>query len=130
MASADPGSSLPSTAGPETARLFQIGLDLLTANAIAGVMTVTWFTEDLGGAPTTPAGIGHVVFASASSIAVVVGSFVYGSAFRRMGRPWRVISIAANSDLAGLAERAAIRSSSGSSAWVALHFFGAMNRRD
>jgi hypothetical protein len=128
MASADPGSSLSSTAGPETPRLFQIGLGLLTANAIAGVMMVTWFTEDLGGAPTTPAGIGHVVFASASSIAIVVGSFAYGSAFRRMGRPWRAmsflsfgagilfilaapfaaISIAANSDLAGLAERAAI----------------------
>ena len=110
MASADPGSSLPSTAGPETARLFQIGIGLgrLTTNAIAGVMMVTWFTEDLGGAPTTPAGIGHVVFASASSIAVVVGSFVYGSAFRRMGRRWRVISIAANSDLVGLAEQAAI----------------------
>ena len=32
-------------------RLFQIGLGLLTANAIAGVMMVTWFTEDLGGRP-------------------------------------------------------------------------------
>jgi hypothetical protein len=109
-------------------RLFQIGLGLLTANAIAGVMMVTWFTEDLGGAPTTQAGIGHVVFASASSIAIVVGSFVYGFAFRRTGRPWRAMSFlsfavgilfilaapfavmttAANSDLAGLAERAAI----------------------
>ena len=101
-------------------RLLRIGLGLLTANAIAGVMMVTWFTEDLGGAPTTPAGIGHVVFASVS--------FVYGFAFRRMGRPWRTMSLlsfgvgilfilaapfavmttAANSDLAGLAERAAI----------------------
>lgn len=109
-------------------RLFRIGLGLLTANAIAGVMMVTWFTEDLGGAPTTPSGIGHVVFASVSSIAIVVGSFVYGFAFRRKGRPWRAMSFlsfgvgilfilaapfavmttAANSDLAGLAERAAI----------------------
>jgi Protein of unknown function (DUF998) len=109
-------------------RLFQIGLGLLTANAIAGVMMVTWFTEDLGGAPTTPAGIGHVVFASVSSIAIVVGSFVYGFAFRRIARPWRTISFlsfgvgilfilaapfavvttASNSDFAGLAERAAI----------------------
>jgi hypothetical protein len=109
-------------------RLFQIGLGLLTANAIAGVMMVTWFTEDLGGPPTTPAGTGHVVFASVSSMAIVVGSFVYGFAFRRMGRPWRtmsflsfavgtlfivaapfaVLTTAANSAYAGLAERAAI----------------------
>jgi hypothetical membrane protein len=109
-------------------RLFQIGLGLLTANAIAGVMMVTWFTEDLGGAPTTPAGIGHVAFASVSSIAIVAGSFVYGFAFLRIGRPWRAVSFlsfgvvilfivaapfavvttASNSDLAGLAERAAI----------------------
>jgi hypothetical membrane protein len=109
-------------------RLVRIGLGLLTANAIAGVMMVTWFTEDLGGTPTTPAGIGHVVFASVSSIAIVLGSFVYGLAFQRMGRSWRTMSLlsfgvgilfilaapfavmatAANSDLAGLAERAAI----------------------
>jgi hypothetical protein len=108
--------------------LFQVGLGLLTANAIAGVMMVTWFAEDLGGSPTTMAGTGHVIFASVSSIAIVAGSFVYGFAFRRLGRPWRamcclsfgvgilfilaapfaVTSTAANSDLAGLAERAAI----------------------
>jgi hypothetical protein len=109
-------------------RLFQIGLGFLTANAIAGVMIVTWLTEDLGGSPTTLAGIGHLVFAGVSSIAIVVASFVYGFAFLRMGNAWRAMSsfsfvigclfilaapvaimtTAANSDLAGLAERAAI----------------------
>lgn len=109
-------------------RLFRIGFGLVTANAIAGVMMVTWFTEDLGGAPTTLAGTGHVLFASVSSIAIVVGSFVYGFAFLRIDNAWRAMSFfsfvvgslfivaapvaimttAANSDLAGLAERAAI----------------------
>ena len=130
MASADPGSSLSSTAGPETARLFQIGRGLFTANAIAGVMMVTWFTEDLGGAPTTPAGIGHVVFASASSIATLVGSFGAGILFI-LAAPFAVISIAANSDLAGLAERAAIAPFI---VWLlgvgGFAPFGAMNRRD
>jgi hypothetical protein len=99
----------------------------MTANAIAGVMMVTWFAEDLG-APTTMAGTGHVIFASVSSLAIVAGSFVYGFAFRRMGPPLRamcflsfgvgilfilaapfaVMATAANSDPAGLAERAAI----------------------
>ena len=95
---------------------------------IAGMMMVTWFTEDLGGSPTTTAGIGHVILAGVSSITIVVASVVYGFAFRRMGRPWRVMSVfsfliaalfvvaapvailttASNSEFAGLAERAAI----------------------
>jgi hypothetical protein len=109
-------------------RLFQVGLGLLTINALAGVMMVTWFAEDLGGTPTTVAGTGHVIFASVSSIAIVVGSFVFGFAFWRLGRSWQsmsflsfgvgilfilaapfaVLTTAAGSDLAGLAERAAI----------------------
>jgi hypothetical membrane protein len=109
-------------------RLFQLGLALLAANAIAGVLMVTFFAEDLGGTPKTLAGTGHLIFASVSSIAIVIGSFVYGFGFRRLGRPWRAVSVlsfgvgilfilaapfavmttAANSDLAGLAERAAI----------------------
>lgn len=109
-------------------RLFQVGLGLLTVNAVSGVMMVTWFAEDLGGAPKTAAGTGHVIFAGVSSVAIVASSFVYGFGFRRMGGRWRaasilsfvvgilfilaapfaVIATARNSDLAGLAERAAI----------------------
>jgi hypothetical membrane protein len=109
-------------------RLFQLGLVLLAANAIAGVLMVTFFAEDLGGTPKTLAGTGHLIFASVSPIAIVIGSFVYGFGFRRLGRAWRgasnlsfgvgilfiiaapfaVMTAAANSDLAGLAERAAI----------------------
>jgi hypothetical membrane protein len=109
-------------------RLFLLGLGLLTVNAIAGVMMVTWFAEDLGGAPRTIAGTGHVIFASVSSLAIVAGSFVYGFAFRRKGGSWRafspfsfligilfivaapaaIITTASDSGFSGLAERAAI----------------------
>lgn len=108
--------------------LFLFGLCLLTINAIAGVMMVTWFTEDLGGTPHTTAGAGHIVFASVSSLAIVAASLVYGLAFRRKGGSWRPMSLfsfliaalfivaapfaitatAAKSEFAGLAERAAI----------------------
>jgi len=109
-------------------RLFLVGLGLLTLNAVAGVMMVSWFAEDLGGTPTTVAGMGHIAFASVSSVAIVAAALAYGFAFRRLGRSWRftsylsfvvgllfilaapfaVIATAAHSDLAGLAERAAI----------------------
>ena len=108
-------------------RVFKIGLGLLIINAIAGAMMVTWFAEDLGGAPKTVAGTGHVVFASVSSVAIVIGSFLYGFAFRRsnawrpvslftfvigamfiIAAPLAVVTTATSSDVAGLAERAAI----------------------
>lgn len=107
-------------------RLFQAGTGLLIANAFAGVMMVTFFTEDLGGAPATVAGQGHVAFAALSSLAIVAASVVYGVAFRgpRLWRPLSAYSfltaiafvliaplavIATAADVyAGLAERAAI----------------------
>jgi hypothetical protein len=111
----------------DRSRLFRVGLACLTANAIAGVMMVTWFTEDKGGAPVTFAGTGHVIFAGVSSLSIVVASFVYGFAFRRTAE-WRplsvfslmvgvgflvlgslaVIATGAHSALAGLAERGPI----------------------
>lgn len=107
-------------------RLFKLGLALLVINAIAGVMMVTWFAEDLKGAPRTLAGTGHVVFAIVSSLATVAGSFMFGFAFGR-SRAWHLLSLfsfatgiafllvaplaviaTASHNLAGLAERAAI----------------------
>jgi hypothetical protein len=60
----------------------RIGAALLLINAFAGIMMVTPFAEDLGGTPTTMAGLGHLWFAGLSSLAIVAGSFVYGAAFR------------------------------------------------
>ena len=106
-------------------RLFKVGLGLLVLNAFAGVMMVTWFREDPGRVVTTASGAGHIVFATVSSLTIVVGSIVYGFAFRRSPL-WRGLSAfsfavgaamiafspiaiaAINSPLAGLAERGAI----------------------
>lgn len=108
-------------------RLFKVGLALLTINAVAGIMMVTWCPEDRGGELVSSAGIGHVVFASVSSVAVVAGAIVYGFAFRHSAR-WRplspfsiavggafvvlgpiaAIAIATKSRLGGLAERGPI----------------------
>jgi hypothetical protein len=108
-------------------RLWLAGTVLLLVNAFAGVMMITLFREDLGGVATTDAGIGHLVFAGISSLAILVAAFCYGFAFRRAA-PWRGLSIfslavgvgfavlgplaaiatAQKSDLAGLAERGPI----------------------
>lgn len=71
--------------GSDRNRWERVGFGLLSLNAFAGVMMVFPFAEDLGGVPTTLAGKGHVAFAGVSSLAIVVGSFVYGVAFRRRG---------------------------------------------
>lgn len=70
---------------------FKAGLALLGLNALAGVMMVTWFREDLGGSPSTLAGVGHIVFASVSSLAIVGLVFVFGVGFRRV-EVWRGLS--------------------------------------
>lgn len=112
--------------GSDHSRLFKVGFALLTLNAIAGLMMVTWFPEDIGGV-VTAAGMGHVGWAVISSAAVVALAFVFGFAFRRM-REWRRLSvfsiavgigfavlgpiaafaIASKSPLGGLAERGPI----------------------
>ena len=111
----------------ERGRPWQLGTALLIVNAVAGVMMVTLFREDIGGVPTTGAGAGHLVFAGLSSIAILIAAFVYGIAFRRSAA-WRSLSTfsfvmglafvvlgplaayatAQQSDLAGLAERGPI----------------------
>jgi Protein of unknown function (DUF998) len=101
-------------------------LRLLSINAIAGVATVTWLRGDVHGTAATVAGAGHVGFAIVSFLAILVGLFVYGFAFKE-DAAWRSLSIvtfvigvmfavlgpfaavasATNNDLAGLAERGA-----------------------
>jgi len=107
--------------------LWAIGVGLLMVNALAGVGMVTWFREDAGGVPTTLAGTGHLVLAGISSLSIVAGSIVYGFAFRRSAAwrplagfsfvvavgfailgPLAAFATAANSELAGLAERGPI----------------------
>lgn len=108
-------------------RLWQLGTVLLLINAVAGVMMVTLFREDMGGVPTTSAGTGHLVFAGLSSLVIVVATVVYGVAFRRSTQ-WRALSTfsfaigigfailgplaayatAEKSELAGLVERGPI----------------------
>jgi hypothetical protein len=106
-------------------RLFGIGAGLLGINAVAGVLSVTWLRQDPGGIPTTPAGVGHVVAAGVMVLMVVIATFLYGVAFRRTAA-WPPLSrlsfaigvgllivgpigvIAADSDVAGLAERGPI----------------------
>ena len=107
--------------------LWRIGLGLLALNVLAGVGQVTWFREDVGGVPTTFAGAGHLVLAGISSLTIVLGSVVFGFAFRRSAAwrslarfsfsvavgfailgPLAAIATAAKSDLAGLAERGPI----------------------
>ena len=107
--------------------LWGIGLGLLALNALAGVGQVTWFREDVGGVPTTFAGAGHLVLAGISSLSIVLGSIVFGFAFRRSAAwrplarfsfavavgfailgPLAAIATAAKSELAGLAERGPI----------------------
>ena len=111
-------------------RLWQVGTGLLVVNAFSGVMMVTFFREDAGGIYATTmstTGAGHIVFASLSSLVIVVASFVYAIAFRRSSawRPLAAFSFivgvgfavlgplagyaaAQKSDLAGLAERGPI----------------------
>jgi hypothetical membrane protein len=107
-------------------RLAFVGALLLAINSFAGIMMVTFFTEDLGGAPTTFSGYGHVAFAAVSSLAIVCAAIVYGAAFRKatgwgglslfsfvlaaafvVAAPFAIYATSANS-LVGLAERAAI----------------------
>lgn len=107
--------------------LFKLGSGLLALNALAGVMMVTWFREDLGGLPKTASGTGHLVFAGISVIATLGIAFVFAVAFRRAAfwrplanfsfavgagililGPLGVLATAAKSNLAGLAERGPI----------------------
>jgi hypothetical protein len=106
---------------------WRIGLGLMVVNGLAGVGMTTWFRQDPGGVPTTFAGSGHLVLAGISSLTIVLGSIVFGLAFRRtpawrpLARfsfaiaagfvvlgPLAVIATAAGSDLRGLAERGPI----------------------
>jgi hypothetical protein len=108
-------------------RLWAGGLGLLALNALAGVGMVTWLREDVGGVPTTFAGAGHLVLAGISSLTIVLGSIVFGFAFRRSAAwrplatfsfavavgfatlgPMAAIATTAKSDLVGLAERGPI----------------------
>lgn len=110
----------------ERGRLFQLGSWLLAVNALAGMLMVTLFTEDLGGAPSTFNGNAHVAVAAISSVAILAASVVYGFAFRQsaiwrglstfsfvisacflVAAPLAIVATAA-STYAGLAERAAI----------------------
>lgn len=104
---------------------FKLGSGLLMANAVAGILMITVFREDLGGSPTTLAGWGHVGLATVSSLTIFVAAIAYGFAFRHSA-DWRPLSVfsfataaamivlaplavvAMNGPLAGLAERAAI----------------------
>lgn len=76
-------------ASPRT-RLDGVAFALLAANAVAGVMMLAPFAEDLGGTPRTFAGRGHLWFAGVSSATIVVASFVHGVLFRRAS--WRGLS--------------------------------------
>lgn len=106
-------------------RQFKLGSGLLMANAVAGIMMVTAFREDLGGSPNTWIGWGHVVFATMSSLTIFLAAIAYGYAFRPIAgwRPLAAFSfgtaaamavfaplavLAINGPLAGLAERGAI----------------------
>lgn len=108
-------------------RLWAVGLGLLAVNVLAGLGQVTWFREDAGGVPITFAGTGHLVLAGISSLTIVLGSIVFGFAFRRSAAwrplagfsfavavgfailgPLAAIATAARSELAGLAERGPI----------------------
>jgi Protein of unknown function (DUF998) len=113
-------------ASPRTGA-WKIGAALSAINAFAGVVMVTLFREDLGGMPTTAAGVGHLAFAGVSSLAIVAAAVIYGIAFRR-AQAWRPLAIfsfgtavgfgvlgplaaiatAQGSALAGLAERGPI----------------------
>jgi hypothetical membrane protein len=107
-------------------RPYRAGLVLLGVNAVAGVLMVFPFAEDLGGAPTTATGTGHVLLAAVSSLTIVAAAFIYGFAFRR-SRGWArlsrfsiaagfafivlaplAIAATATSTLTGLAERTSI----------------------
>lgn len=111
----------------ESARgwLFRIGLGALLLNAFAGVMTVSVFPEDLGGAPVTAQGAGHVAFAGVAVVCTITSALILGVAFRRASRMLSTVSFAigggivasgavavaataSRSDLAGLAERVPI----------------------
>jgi hypothetical protein len=76
----------------DRSRLFKVGFALLTVNALAGIMMVFPFREDLPGGILTALGKGHIAWASVSSLVIVVGSFVYGFAFRRQ-QLWRPLSV-------------------------------------
>lgn len=111
----------------DRSRLFEIGLALLTINAICGILMVTWFAEDAFGTTITPTGTGHIVLAGISSAAVVATAFVHGVAFRRSESlrplssfsfavgtgfvilgPVAAAAVATKSHVAGLAERGPI----------------------
>jgi hypothetical protein len=97
-------------------RLWKLGTALMGVNALAGVMMVTTFREDLGGVPTTPAGAGHLVFAGVSSLTIVLAAVVYGLAFRRspFWRPLAVFSFATAIGFAVLGPLAAVATAGGS----------------
>jgi len=108
-------------AASDRSHLFKLGLVCLGANAFAGVMMVTWFTEDKGGVPSTFAGTGHLIFAGVSSLSIVVASFVYVFAFRRTAdwRPLSVFSLVTGVGFLVLGTLAVIGTSA-NSAWTGL----------
>jgi hypothetical protein len=108
-------------------RLWRLGTALLVANAVAGVMMISLFREDIGGVATTTAGAGHVVFAGLSSLVIVFAALVYGFAFRHSTQlrplatfsfavglgfallgPVAALATAQKSEFAGIAERGPI----------------------
>lgn len=111
----------------ESARgtLFKLGLAALVLNSIAGALMVSLFPEDPGGLPTTPQGTGHLAFAGVSVLCTLAIALVHGVAFRPVSRtlatisfaigvgilvfgPLAAVATAAQSDLAGRAERVPI----------------------
>lgn len=97
-------------------RLWKLGTGLMVVNALAGVLMVTLFREDLGGIPTTAAGAGHLVFAGVSSLTIVLAAVVYGLAFRRsaLWRPLGVFSFGTAIGFAALGPLAAVATAGGS----------------
>jgi uncharacterized protein DUF998 len=108
-------------------RLWRRGTVLVVANAVAGVMMISVFREDIGGVARTAAGAGHLMFAGLSSLVIVVAALVYGLAFRRSTRlrplatfsfavglgfailgPVAALAAAQKAEFAGLAERGPI----------------------
>jgi hypothetical protein len=72
-------------------RVWKTATALSALNTLAGVMMVTLFREEIGGTTSTSSGAGHIVFATVSSVSIVVASFAYGAAFRR-SIVWRPLS--------------------------------------
>jgi len=55
---------------------------LLVANAVAGVLTVTWFPQDSYGYPATTAGAVHIALGGVLALLSILVMFTAGRAFR------------------------------------------------